>query len=110
MNEESTGVRVTTSVDKMAMRDRIAKGFDGLPIRLRAGLHCGEAIKHDDDFYGRTVVIAARISAMALGGEILASALVYTLAKSLGTFTFGEPRTATLKGLDGNFDLHPVLG
>ena len=52
----------------IVMRERIDAGFDGLPIRIRAGLHSGEAIKHDDDFYGRTVVIAARISALALGG------------------------------------------
>jgi class 3 adenylate cyclase len=94
----------------LVMRDRIAGGFDGLPVRIRAGLHSGEAIKHDDDFYGRTVVIAARISALALGGEVLASDLVYALARGLGTFTFGAPRTAQLKGLDGSFDLHPVLG
>jgi hypothetical protein len=85
-------------------------GFAGLPIRIRAGLHSGEAIKHDDDFYGRTVTIAARISALALGGEVLASDLVYALARGLGTFKFGDPRTATLKGIDGSFDLHPVLG
>jgi len=79
-------------------------------LSIRAGLHSGEAIKQGDDFYGRTVVIAARISSLALGGEVLASDLVYALARSLGTFTFGAPRTATLKGLDGSFDLHPVLG
>src|SRR5262252_194898 len=90
-------------------RDRMKAGFEGLPIRIRAGLHSGDAIKHDDDFYGRTVVIAARISALALGGEILASDLVYALARGLGTFSFGEPRTATLKGLDGFFELRPVL-
>ena len=93
----------------LVMRDRIAEGFAGLPVRIRAGLHSGEAIKQDDDFYGRTVVIAARISALALGGEVLASDLVYALARGLGTFTFGAPRTAQLKGLDGSFDLHPVL-
>ena len=93
----------------VVMRERISAGFDNLPIRIRAGLHSGEAIKHDDDFYGRTVVIAARISALALGGEILASDLVYALARGLGTFTFGEKRSATLKGLDGSFELHPVL-
>jgi class 3 adenylate cyclase len=93
----------------LVVRDRITTGFDGLSIRIRAGLHSGEAIRHDDDFYGRTVVIAARISALALGGEILASDLVYELARGLGTFTFGEPRTATLKGLEGNFELRPVL-
>jgi len=94
----------------LVMRDRIVGGFDGVPIRIRAGLHSGEAIKHDDDFYGRTVVIAARISALALGGEILASDIVYALARGVGTFKFGDPRTATLKGLDGSFSLHPVIG
>lgn len=93
----------------LLMRDRIADGFEGLPIRIRAGLHSGEAIRHDDDFYGRTVVIAARIGALALGGEILASDLVYALARSLGAFTFGQPRTATLKGFDGTFEVRPVL-
>jgi class 3 adenylate cyclase len=93
----------------LVMRDRIAAGYSGLPIRVRAGLHAGEAIRHDDDFYGRTVVIAARISALALGGEILASDLVYALVRGLGTFTFGDRRTASLKGLDDSFDLHPVL-
>ena len=93
----------------LAMRDRVSRGFDGVPIRIRAGLHSGEAIRHDDDFYGRTVVIAARISALALGGEILASDLVHALASGVGTFTFGPARTATFKGLDGTFGVHPVL-
>lgn len=93
----------------LVMRDRVAEGFTGLPVRIRAGLHSGEAIKQHDDFYGRTVVIAARISALALGGEVLASDLVYALARGLGTFKFGAPRTATLKGLDGTFELYPVL-
>jgi len=94
----------------VVMRDRIAGSFAGLPVRVRAGLHSGEAIKQDNDFYGRTVVIAARTSALALGGEVLASDLVYELARGLGTFKFGAPRTATLKGLDGSFSAHPVLG
>lgn len=93
----------------LVTRDRMTGGFEGLPIRIRAGLHSGEAIKHDDDFYGRTVVIAARISALALGGEILASDLVYALTRGLGTFTFGEPRSATLKGLEGSFEVRPVV-
>jgi adenylate cyclase len=79
-------------------------------VRIRAGPHAGEAIKHDDDFHGRTVVIAARISALALGGEILASDLVQGLAKGLGTFTFAGPRDVTLKGLDGDFRVYAVAG
>lgn len=93
----------------LVMRERIKAGFEGLPVRIRVGLHSGEAIKHSDDFYGRTVVIAARIGTLALGDEILASDLVYALARGLGAFKFGEPRAAALKGLDGSFDLYPVL-
>jgi len=94
----------------LVMRERIDEGFEGLPVRIRAGLHSGEAINHDDDFYGRTVVIAARISSLALGGEILISGLVHALAQGLGTFKFGSPRQATLKGLEGEFALYPVIG
>lgn len=94
----------------LVMRERVAAGYNGLPVRIRAGLHAGEAIKHDDDFYGRTVVIAARISGLALGGEILASDLVHALAKGLGTFTFAAPRDVALKGLDGDFRVYAVGG
>ena len=80
--------------------NRLSEGYCGLPIRVRAGLHAGEALRHENDFYGRTVVIAARISALALGNEILASDLVHTLAIDVGTFTFGEPRSTSLKGLE----------
>ena len=66
-------------------------------------------IRQNDDFCGKTVAIAARISAVALGGEILASDLAYQRERSLGTFTFGVPRTATLKGLDGDFEPRPVV-
>ncbi len=93
----------------LMLRDQTASGYSGIPIRVRAGLHAGEALRHADDFYGRTVVIAARISALALGGEILASHIVHALADGLGTFTFGDPRTSTLKGLEGNFEVYPVL-
>jgi class 3 adenylate cyclase len=94
----------------LVMRERMKDGFEGLPVRIRVGLHSGEAIKRSDDFYGRTVVIAARIGSAALGDEFLASDIVYALARGLGTFTFGTPRPAALKGLEGSFDLYPVIG
>jgi class 3 adenylate cyclase len=93
----------------LVIQQRLAGGFDGTQVRVRIGLHAGEAVRHADDFYGRTVVIAARIANLALGGEMLVSELVHELARGLGTFQFGAPRTAHLKGLDGEFRVYPVI-
>jgi len=90
------------------IQQQLATGYHGMRVRVRIGLHAGEALRHSDDFYGRTVVIAARIADLALGGEILVSELVHELARGLGTFRFGEPRTAHLKGLEGEFRLYPA--
>ena len=32
----------------------------GEPIKVRIGLHTGEAIKEGEDFFGKTVILAAR--------------------------------------------------
>ena len=34
----------------------------GEPIRVRVGLHTGEAIKEGEDFFGKSVILAARIA------------------------------------------------
>ena len=46
---------------------------DGERISVRMGLHTGEAIREEGDFFGRSVILAARIAAQASGGEILVS-------------------------------------
>jgi class 3 adenylate cyclase len=71
------------------------------PIRVRIGLHTGEAIKEADDFFGKAVVLAARIAAQAEGGQILVSGLLKELTESSGQFRFDEGRELALKGLSG---------
>jgi class 3 adenylate cyclase len=80
----------------------------GERIRVRMGLHTGEAIRERDDFFGRNVVLAARIAAQARGGEILVSAPLKELAGPVDDVTFGEPRELGLKGLSGLHTVHPV--
>lgn len=46
------------------------------PLRLRAGLHLGEVLDQDDDIFGATVNIAARLEAAAAPGGILMSRAV----------------------------------
>jgi class 3 adenylate cyclase len=69
------------------------------PLRVRIGLHTGEVLREADKFFGRTVILAARIAAQAQGGEILASALLRELTQSSGDLRFGAERVLELKGI-----------
>jgi class 3 adenylate cyclase/ketosteroid isomerase-like protein len=79
------------------------------PIRVRIGLHTGEAIKEADDFYGKNVILAARIADKAKGGQILVSSLLKELTESAGDIAFGDGREVELKGLAGSHRLHEVV-
>ena len=81
---------------------------DGESIRVRIGLHTGEVLRKADDFFGHAVNMAARVAAQAHGSEILVSSLVWELTRYIGTFEFGEPRTADLKGIPGHHELFPL--
>ena len=77
------------------------------PIRVRIGLHTGEAIKEGEDFFGKTVILGARIASQAVGGEILVSSLLKALVESSGVFEFDDGQDVELKGLSGT---HHVFG
>ncbi len=78
------------------------------PIRVRIGLHTGEALREADKFFGKTVILAARIAAQAAAGEILVSSLVRELTQSSGDIRFGVAQRAELKGLSGTYSLYPI--
>ena len=78
------------------------------PIRVRIGVHTGEALRDSDKFFGKTVILAARIAAEAGGGEILASAIVRELTASTGDLRFGTERQAQLKGISEPQRLVPL--
>ena len=62
----------------------------GEPLRVRIGLHTGEAMKEDQ------------------GGEILVSSLVKELTQSSGGIRFGDGLEVELKGLSGLTQVHLV--
>ena len=78
------------------------------PIRVRMGLHTGEALKEADDFLGRTVIVASRIADEAKAGQILVSALLKELTDGTGEFVFGDLREVRLKGLSQTYRIYPV--
>ena len=85
-------------------------------IRVRIGLHTGEAIKEADDFFGTHVNLAARIGGAAQGDEILVSGLLKALAESTREFRFDDGREVDLKdrraatGVSGGVALTRTMG
>jgi len=77
-------------------------------IRVRIGLHTGEAIRETDDFFGTHVNLAARVGGAAQGEEILVSALLKALTDSSGEFVFDDGREVELKGIRGTQRVHAV--
>ena len=92
---------------QLAIDARLGHHRDG-PLRVRIGLHTGDAITDEADFYGRNVVLAARITDHAAGGEIVASEVVKQLADSAGDVRFENERKLELNGLAGTHTVFSV--
>jgi class 3 adenylate cyclase len=71
-------------------------------LRVRMGLHTGEVIAEEGDFFGKNVILAARIAAQAGGGEILVSDEMRAAAGDGNGFAFDQGRELELKGLAGS--------
>jgi adenylate cyclase len=78
------------------------------PIRVRIGLHTGTAIEREGDFFGQNVAMAARVAAMADGGEILVSNDIAEALVDSRDFAFAEEDTVEFKGLPGEHRLWSV--
>ena len=78
----------------------LVDGIDG-PLRLRAGLHLGEARVTHDDLFGHVVNVAARITEQADGAMVLASVDIRAaVGESLPGVRFGRARRYRLKGVE----------
>jgi class 3 adenylate cyclase len=77
---------------------QIQRAIGGEAFAVRIGVHSGEALKRGSDYTGRGVNVAARIGALAGGGEILVS--TETLDGASLPYALSETRAAELKGFD----------
>ena len=75
-------------------------------IRVRIGMHVGEVIEEEGDFFGRSVILAARIAAQARGGEVLVSEALHEIGER--SFGFDAGRELELKGLAGTHRVYRV--
>ena len=88
---------------RCARRDRRRGGRDR-DRGPRCGLHTGECERMGDDVGGMAVHIAARVSALAAPGEVLASGTTYGTVVGSGLSSRTAART-TLKGVPGRWPL-----
>jgi class 3 adenylate cyclase len=87
------GVDCAISIQRALGDHREATGF---ALSVRIGLHTSDANRRGSDFSGKGVHVAARVAALATGGEILASA--ETLAEA-GVVPVDALRAVPIKGI-----------
>jgi class 3 adenylate cyclase len=78
--------------------------FDGLELRVRAGIHCGECEFSDDNVHGMAVHVAARVAALADAREVLVSRTVRDLVMG-PELAFAPRGKRALKGVPGSWEL-----
>ena len=82
-----------------------AQGF--APLRVRCGLNAGEPVEDEGDLFGSSVIVAARIAAMAGPGEILIPEPVRHLLAGK-QFLFADRGEHALKGFDDAVRVYEV--
>ena len=71
-------------------------------VAIRIGIHYGDVVHRDNDIFGRNVAQAARVAALAEGGQVLVSETVAAALRDCDDIALAEPREVQLKGLTGD--------
>ncbi len=75
------------------------------PLRLRAGLHVGEAVVSKDDVFGQVVNIAARVAETAKGNQVVVTVETSRAAGAIAGVDFRHLRKRRLKGISQRVEL-----
>jgi adenylate cyclase len=94
-------LRIPDPGDGIVLGLRIANDLmldHGAPT-VRVGLHHGQALENEGDYFGAAVNLAARVSALATGGEVLVSGSTAALAPDLDGVFYESRGRQTLKNV-----------
>ena len=100
------GILCAITIQKMLREHN--ESMHGEPILVRMGLHAGEVIRENQDYFGRNVILASRISSHARENQILVSSILKEMTTSFNELEFETPLEITLKGLPGNTLVYPI--
>ena len=79
---------------------------EGPAIALRIGIHTGNVVQTQDDFFGTVVNKAARITALAAPGEIQVSEATRRMLGDSRDFRFASATSVQLEGFEGEHLIH----
>ena len=79
------------------------------PVKVRIGLHTGEAIRDGNDLFGTSVDAAARIMAQADGEQILVSDILKSVLGAAKDLEFKDRKRVRLKGFTERWRLWEVI-
>jgi class 3 adenylate cyclase/tetratricopeptide (TPR) repeat protein len=83
----------------VAMQQAARRRAAGERLAIRVGLHVGEALREESDYFGTAVVIARRLCDHGQAGQILCSTLVSGLLAGHQAFSFRDCGPLALKGV-----------
>ncbi|MGI9623271.1 MAG: AfsR/SARP family transcriptional regulator, partial [Acidimicrobiales bacterium] len=95
---DSFGVAFNRAADAVAWADDVQTAIgrepwrDDLVLKVRIGLHTGEAEERGGDYFGPPVNVAARIASIGHGGQTLASAVTGAVAGDIEALDLGTFR------------------
>ena len=80
-----------------------------MPLRVRVGIHTGDVIRSEDDFFGTVVNKAARVAAVSVAGKIRVSDANRIMVGTTRDFDFEGSARVQIKGLDGDHLTHCLI-
>lgn len=97
------GVLAASAIQRSVQRSDAPR-----PFRVRVGVHTGEALGIDGDYFGQTVNTAARLAAAADGGQVLVSSAVIDGSDRPDGLEFGNAVALELDGISGTVIARPL--
>ncbi len=91
-------VHCATAMQQLVDHDRRLHPDDG--VQMKVGLHVGEPVQDERDFFGAPMVLVTRLCSAAAPGQIVASELLRTLVASKHELRFDPLGELRLKGID----------
>lgn len=103
--DPEAGCRAATAIQRDLGRGGDSSLRRHGPVQVRIGVHTGQVVARDGDYFGRNVAMAARVADLASGGEVLASDAVRAALADDTALHLEAAGSFDLKGFSGE---HPV--